>query len=90
MKKTMGTNLETLYTVIKGKVEAAEFIVKQESELTAAPLMKLDLQEGVLVAAIIRDGKVILPRGSHRIQVGDSVVVVSDHLGLHDMTEILR
>jgi len=90
MKKTIGTNLETLYTVIKGKAEAAEFIVKQESELTAAPLMDLNLKEGVLVAAIIRGGKVLLPRGSHRIQVGDSVIVVSDHLGLHDMTEILR
>ena len=90
MKKTIGTNLETLYSVIKGKIEAAEFIVKQESELTASPLFKLNLKDGVLVAAIIRGGKFILPRGGDSIMVGDSVVVVSNHLGLHDMTEILR
>lgn len=90
MKKTIGTNLETLYTIIKGKVEAAEFIIKQNSALTAAPLMELNLKPGVLVAAIFRDGKVILPRGNHQLQVGDAVVVVSNHLGLHDMIEILR
>lgn len=90
MKKTIGTNLETLYTLIKGQVEAAEFIVKQDSALTAAPLMKLNLKPGVLIAAIIRGGKVILPRGGDSIMVGDSVVVVSDLIGLHDMTEILR
>ncbi|MBR6419716.1 MAG: Trk system potassium transporter TrkA [Oscillospiraceae bacterium] len=90
MKKTIGTNLETLYTLIKGKVEAAEFIVKKQSELTSAPLMNLNLREGVLIAAIIRRGKVILPRGGDSIMVGDSVVVVSDLIGLHDMTEILR
>lgn len=90
MKNTIGTNLETLYQVIKGKVEAAEFIVKSESELTAAPLSELSFQDGVLVAAIVRDRKVVIPRGNDRIRVGDSVVVVSNHLGLHDMTEILR
>ena len=44
----------------------------------------------LLIAAIIRRGKVILPRGGDSIMVGDSVVVVSDLIGLHDMTEILR
>lgn len=89
-KKTLGTNLETLYTLIKGQAEAVEFIVKQPSALTAAPLCKLNLHDNVLIAAIIRNGKVILPRGGDTIMVGDSVVVVSDLIGLHDMTEILR
>lgn len=90
MKKTIGTNLETLYQVIKGKVEAAEFNITTDCELTGAPLMKLNLKPGVLVAAIVRNRKVLIPRGSDQIRIGDSVVVVSDHLGLHDMNEILR
>ena len=79
----MGTNLETLYQIIKGKVEAAEFTVKADSALTAAPLMRLKLRSGVLVAAIVRNGKVLIPRGSDMIQQGDSVVIVTNHLGLH-------
>ena len=90
MKATIGTNLETLYQIIKGKVEAVEFIVKGEGTLTSAPLMKLPLKDGVLVAAIVRSGKVILPRGSDWLQPGDSVVIVSNHLGLTDMTDLLH
>lgn len=89
MKATIGTNLETLYQLIKGKVEAAEFIVKGDGMLTSAPLMNLNLKDGVLVAAIFRGGKVIIPRGSDRLQKDDSVVVVSNHLGLTDMTDLL-
>ena len=90
MNKTIGTNLETLYQIIKGKVEAAEFIVKEDSGLTAAPLSRLRLRDGVLVAAILREGRVLTPRGSDRIQKGDSVVIVTDHLGLHDMNDLLQ
>ncbi len=90
MNKTIGTNLETLYQIIKGKVEAAEFTVKADSALTAAPLMKLRLRSGVLVAAIVRSGKVLIPRGSDTIQQGDSVVIVTNHLGLHDMNDLLQ
>lgn len=90
MKKTIGTNLETLYQIIKGKVEAAEFIVKEDSALTEAPLMRLRLKDGVLVAAIVRDRKVLIPRGSDIIQKGDSVVIVTNHLGLHDMNDLLQ
>lgn len=90
MKATLGTNLETLYQLIKGKVEAVEFIVKGEGMLTAAPLMNMPFKDGVLVAAIFRGGKVILPRGSDQLQTGDSVVVVSNHLGLTDMTDLLN
>ncbi|MBP0974443.1 MAG: NAD-binding protein, partial [Oscillospiraceae bacterium] len=90
MNKTMGTNLETLYQIIKGKVEAAEFTVNADSALTAAPLMRLKLRSGVLVAAIVRNGKVLIPRGSDMIQQGDSVVIVTNHLGLHDMNDLLQ
>ena len=89
MKKTIGTDLETLYQIIKGKVEAAEFTVKEDSALTSAPLMQLKLRDGVLVAAIVRDRKVLIPRGSDTIQKGDSVVIVTNHLGLHDMNDLL-
>lgn len=90
MNKTIGTDLETLYQVIKGKVEAAEFIIRDECALTAASLMQLRLKEGVLVAAILRDRKVLIPRGGDRIQKGDSVVIVTNQRGLHDMNDLLQ
>lgn len=90
MKNTIGSNVETLYQLIKGKVEAAEFLVREGSPVIGKPLAQLDFREGVLVAAIVRGRKVILPRGSDVIQDGDSVVIVSNHLGLHDISDVLR
>ena len=90
MKNTIGSNVETLYQIIKGKVEAAEFTVREGSPVIGIPLMNLKFREGVLVAAIVRNRKVILPRGNDIIADGDSVVIVSDHLGMHDITDILR
>lgn len=90
MKNTIGSNVETLYQLIKGKVEAAEFTICEGSPIIGIPLMDLKFREGVLVAAIVRNRKVILPRGNDRIEDGDAVVIVSNHLGLHDITDILR
>ena len=89
-KRASSTNLETLYQIIKGKVEAALFIVKNDCALTGTPIMNLDLKDGVLIAAIIREEKAVIPRGSDVIRKGDSVVLVTTQLGLHDMMDILR
>ena len=90
MKGTLNNDVETLTQIIKGKVEAAEFIIKNSSVLTSKPLKDLKFKDDVLLAAILRDKKVILPRGNDIIQCGDSVVVVTTHLQLTDVTEILR
>lgn len=87
---TVGSNMETLYHVIPGKVEAAEFIVSDASAVTGVPLMELRCKVGVLVAAIMRDGNVIIPRGKDTIRVGDAVVIVSSDLSLHNLTDILE
>lgn len=90
MRSSIGSNMETLYNVIKGKVEAAEFIIKDASPVVDVPLMEMSLKPNVLVAAILRDKKVIIPRGHDSLQIGDAVIIVSSQLALHDITDILR
>lgn len=87
---TLGSNMETLYHVIPGKVEAAEFVVSDTSAVTDVPLAELRCKKGILVAAITRDGTVIIPRGKDTIRVGDAVVIVSSDLSLHSLTDILE
>ncbi len=89
MKNTIGSNVETLYSIIKGKVDASEFIIRDNSPIVGKPLMELKLKHNVLVASIWRDRKVIIPRGGDSMQVGDSVVIVSS-FPLHDITDILE
>ena len=86
---SMGNNVETLYNIIRGKVEAAEFIINGSSEITDTPLAELKFKENVLIASIIRNNKVIIPRGQDTIRSGDNVIVVSKHLALRDITDIL-
>lgn len=89
MKNTIGSNVETLYSIIKGKIDASEFIIRDSSPIVGKPLMELKLKKNVLVASIWRDRKVLIPRGGDSIQVGDSVVIVSS-FPLHDITDILE
>ena len=89
-KNTRGSNMETFYNLIKGKVEASEFIVRAHSKILGKPLSELKLKENVLISAIIRGSKVIMPRGYDTIEEGDAVIVVSGVMGLHDITDILQ
>ena len=90
MKNTIGSNVETLYNVIQGKVEASEFIVKEGSAITGTPLSELKFKENVLIAAILRDKRVIIPRGHDTVEPGDRVVIVSGMMALHDITDVLK
>ena len=89
MKNARGSNVETLYNVIKGKVEASEFVVKENSPVTMGTLMDLQFKKDVIVAAILRKNRVIIPRGSDVIMAGDRVVIVSGVMALHDISDIL-
>lgn len=88
MKNTIGSNVQTVYSVIKGKAEAAEFLIKDNSPVLGKPLMELKFKPNVLVAVILRGNRVIIPRGSDVIEKYDSVIVVSD-IRPHDISDIL-
>ena len=89
-KNAQGSNIETLYNIIEGKVEATEFIIKENSPIINIPLAQLKFKENVLVASIFRDGEVIIPRGHDVILPGDAVIVVTKTVGLSDVADVLR
>lgn len=88
MKNTIGSNVQTVYSIIKGKAEAAEFLIRDNSPVLGKPLMELKFKPNVLVAVILRGNRVIIPRGSDIIEKDDSVIVVSD-IRPHDISDIL-
>lgn len=92
MTSTRGGGMTSLYNLIPGVVEAAEFLVTEESELVGPPLFQLNgkLKHNVLIAAIRRGGSIILPRGGDSILLGDSVIVITKNLPLSQITDILK
>lgn len=90
MQNSIGSNVETLYHILDGRAEALEFRIRDESEVTSRTLMELSLKSNLLIAAIMRGGKITIPRGQDRIMCGDTVVVVTSQKGLHDIRDILK
>ena len=64
--------------------------MSDRSAVTNVPLSELKTKKGILVAAIMRNGSVIIPRGKDTVQVGDAVIIVSGDLSLHSLTDILE
>lgn len=90
-KNSIGSgNIESLYHWFDNRAEAVEFKIKKSSEITEVPLCQMALKKDLLIASIIRNGKLIIPRGQDYILQGDTVIVVTTHTGLKDIHEILE
>ena len=91
LSKVKGSDIESLYKLMNGKVEALEFFIKESIKgLTGIPLKDLRLQSGILLACIVRDGNVIVPTGNDAIQVGDTVIVVTTTTQIKGIRETLK
>ena len=91
LENASGNNVETLYRMLDGRVEAMEFVVRPGStNIIGVPLQQLGLKKSLLVCSINRRGKIITPTGQDTIQEGDIVVVVTTHKGIRDLGDIVR
>ncbi|MGI5979316.1 MAG: Trk system potassium transporter TrkA [Oscillospiraceae bacterium] len=85
-----GNNVETLYRIVDGTVEALEFIVRDnDPALVGVSLRDLKLRDDLLICAIVRGSQVIIPSGSDSFAPGDHVIVVTKNRRLNDLRNIL-
>lgn len=90
IKNSEGSNEETLYRLINNRLEALEFIITENESYVGKPLKELTLKKNNLIACIVRHRKIIIPNGDDRIEVGDSVIVVTTNTNaVHDIKEII-
>lgn len=82
-------NIEALYRLVEDKVEALEFIIKEETDYTNIPLKDLTTKPNNLIACIGRKRQIIIPNGNDCLQKGDSVVVVTLDQRVQDIKDIL-
>lgn len=81
-------SMETLCKLADGKAEALEFRVTKAASYCGKPLQELNLRDNLLIGCISRGNKIITPRGSDTIEVGDSVIVVTTHSGIATLDDI--
>ena len=87
-QNSAGNGITTLYRLINDRLEAIEFIVKEQKEYVDVPLKKLKIKSGILIASIARGNELIIPKGDDCLKVNDSVIIVTTNRGYGDLKEI--
>ena len=82
------SQIQTLYKLVGGKVEAVEFIVPENAGYENVPFKDLNLLPNLLIGCIIRNGKIIFPGGDDVMKSHDSVIVVTAGRIIEDLHDI--
>lgn len=90
LHNSMGSTIETLYSLMDDRAEAVEFLVQDEPTLVDIPLKELSLKPNILIAGIIRNRRPIIPAGDDRILAGDKVVLLVAGQHLQELKDILK
>lgn len=89
LDNSQGSQVEALYRLADGQVEALEFVAKAQSRVIGQSLLELDLRPSIRLACLVRGHDIIFPSGQDRIQAGDRVIVVASGARLLDLDDIL-
>lgn len=89
ISNSRGSSIQTLYRLLDGRMEALEFKVAKNAPFVGQTLQKLTFRKGVLIAGIVRGGRLIHPQGSDFMLPGDLVTVVTTVSGLQDLSDTL-
>jgi trk system potassium uptake protein TrkA len=75
--QTVFDEITHLFPAAEGELHVSELVLDEQAPATGKSLAELDLPQDSLVAAIIRDGQVIVPRGQDRLQVADRLILIA-------------
>lgn len=89
-QNTKGNNITTLYRLLNDRLEAIEFIIRDNKPYLNTPLKKLRLKKGILIASIVRGNDLIIPKGDDCLKLNDSVVIITTNKGFNDLKNIFE
>nr|MDD6335129.1 Trk system potassium transporter TrkA [bacterium] len=89
LQNSKGSTMQALNKLVGGKVEALEFLLSDQAPFMGVPFRELTLKPNLLVGCIIRNGKIIFPRGDDYLQVGDSVFIVTAGQIINSINDIV-
>ena len=89
MQNSTGSNVETMYKLVGGQIEALEFRVHSSFPHRGIPLRELQIKPNTLVACIARGMDIIIPFGNDYFQTNDRVIVVTMGEFFDDLSDIL-
>ncbi len=78
----------TLLKLRRGHYSLVEEKILPGARVIGIPIKDLKLPEHCVIAAIIRNGEVIVPRGITAIEPGDEILAVTDHEGAKQLAHL--
>lgn len=79
----------TLFKIRRGRYSVVEEKVPEGAKAIGIQLKDLNLAEHCVIAAIIRDGIMTLPRGDSTLQENDEIVAVASPEGAQKLSQLL-
>ena len=77
ISKIANNEIRTLYRIVGNNAEAIEFRVYENPDIVGIPLKDLRIKQNVIIAAVAKGNKIVIPSGNTVIDVGDHVIVVT-------------
>lgn len=82
-------DMMTLFKIRRGSYSVVEEKVPEGAKVIGIQLKDLHLAEHCVIAAIIRDGVMTLPRGDSMLQENDEIIAVASPEGARKLAELL-
>jgi trk system potassium uptake protein TrkA len=82
-------DMMTLFKIRRGRYSVVEEKVPAGAKGIGTQLKDMDLAEHCVIAAIIRDGVMTLPRGDSALQKDDEIIAVASPEGIQKLSELL-
>lgn len=89
MENKQGSHMIALSRIANDHVDAMEFRIHSGFDGLNIPLKELKIRKGILIACIIRSGRIVYPGGNDAILNGDSVIIVSKSMPISEINDIL-
>lgn len=82
-------DMMTIFQIRRGRYSVVEEKVPEGAMGIGLALKDMGLEEHCVIAAIIRDGKMALPKGESTFQAGDEIIAVASPEGAKRLAELL-
>ena len=90
LSNSEGSSVQTMYNLLEGKVEALEFHIEKEREFTGVTFKDLQMKDNLIICCLIRNNKLIFPRGDDTMEVGDNVIVITNNQRINSLEDIFE
>ena len=90
MRHVRRGHIRNIYTLSDGTAEIIEGEVSSSSDLVGPTIEELHLSNGLRIGGILRNQKIIMPRGDTKIKEGDYVTIFAIPDKIHEVEQLFR